>query len=93
MGDKKTFKFTDRAAQKQASRDEDQRRLEAGEISASDLREENSFLRKEGFSAKKIGFSPRCRPKNGDRYFSVDGASERDKPDPAGKRKKDGDPD
>jgi hypothetical protein len=35
----------DRARQKQAQRDEDHRRLEAGEVTAAELQEENNFFR------------------------------------------------
>jgi hypothetical protein len=38
------FSFAQRAAEKQRSRDEDKRRLERGEVSAEELRAENSFF-------------------------------------------------
>ena len=51
----------DRAAEKQASRDEDRRRLQQGEISRPELRQQNSFFSFESLSILKSGGSPRRR--------------------------------
>lgn len=69
---KKTFSFQERAKQKELSRARDQARLEAGEITAAELQKENAFFKGAGFANKKIGFSPKCRPQNGDRYYRVE---------------------
>lgn len=71
MSDK--FKFSERQAQKRASREADAKRLAAGEVSAAELSRQNSFVKGGGFAGKKIGFSARCRPENGDRWYSPDG--------------------
>lgn len=68
----KRFKFSDRAMEKAQSRARDGDRLKAGEVSPADLRKENSFFKSSGFAKKKIGFSPRCRPENGDKYLMVE---------------------
>jgi hypothetical protein len=64
------FKFSDRVKQKALSRDRDEARLKSGEVTTSELRKENAFIKGSGFAKKKIGFSPKCRPKNGDKYFT-----------------------
>lgn len=69
----KKFNFKDRRAQKQASREGDLRRLDDGEIYPDELRRENSFIPLEGFRGKKIGFLPKCKHENGDRWFSPEG--------------------
>lgn len=66
------FKFSDRAMEKAHSRARDEDRLNAGEVSPANLRQENSFFKSSGFAKKKIGFSPKCRPENGDKYFMVE---------------------
>lgn len=71
MSDK--FKFSERQAQKQASREADAKRLEEGKISPADLRRENAFVKSGGFAARKIGFSKKHPPENGDRWHSPDG--------------------
>ncbi|UWR55513.1 3'-5' exonuclease [Phaeobacter inhibens] len=68
----KRFKFSDRATEKAKSRARDEDRLKAGEVSPAELRKENSFFMSSGFANKKIGFSPKCRPENGDKYFMAD---------------------
>lgn len=70
---KKTFKFSERAAQKQASREADAARLASGEVTAEELRKENAFIKGSGFRAKKIGFSPKYPSEAGHRYFTPDG--------------------
>ncbi|CAH2606174.1 conserved protein of unknown function (plasmid) [Rhodovastum atsumiense] len=57
-----------RADEKQASRDRDQQRLAAGEVTAAELARENSFFRSfdlEKFAIESIGGRPlrRRRPK------------------------------
>jgi uncharacterized protein with LGFP repeats len=74
--ERKTFKFADRAAQKQRAREEDNRRLKDGEVSPSELRKENAFVKGGGFSAKKIGFSKRYPSDRGDRYYTADGLTD-----------------
>ncbi len=73
----KTFMFSDRAAEKQRSREEDERRIKAGEITPSELRRENAFIKGGGFASKKIGFSSRARPKGGPKYYRADGSIDR----------------
>ncbi|UWQ04931.1 hypothetical protein [Aliiroseovarius crassostreae] len=68
----KTFRFGDRAKQKALSRARDEARLKSGEVTPSELRKENAFIKGSGFAKKKIGFSPRYRPENGDKYFMVE---------------------
>ncbi|WP_424943805.1 hypothetical protein [Aliiroseovarius crassostreae] len=51
----KTFRFADRAKQKTLSRARDEARLKSGEVTPSELRKENAFIKGSGF-AKKIGF-------------------------------------
>ncbi|QBR37116.1 hypothetical protein ETW23_14190 [Leisingera sp. NJS201] len=68
----KSLRFSDRAVAKALSRAKDEERLDAGEISPSELRVQNSFIKGPGLAKKKVGFSPKCRPQNGDKYFVVD---------------------
>jgi hypothetical protein len=52
-----------RAQQKQAQRDEDRRRLEAGEVTAAELQEENNFFRGLGpFKIVAIGKRRLAKP-------------------------------
>lgn len=52
-----------RARQKQAQRDEDRRRLEAGEVTAEELQEENNFFRGLGpFKIVAIGKRRLAKP-------------------------------
>ena len=69
---KRTFRFADRAAEKARSRARDEARLKNGEITPSELRKENAFVKGSGFAKKKIGFSPKYRSENGDKYFMVE---------------------
>lgn len=69
----KPFKFSERSEAKARSRDEDLQRLESGKVSASDLRRENAFVKGGGFAGRKIGFSKKHPPENGDRWYSPDG--------------------
>lgn len=69
----KSFKFSERSEEKARSRTEDLRRLENGEVSAADLRRENAFVKSGGFAGRKIGFSKKHPPENGDRWHSPDG--------------------
>lgn len=68
----KTFRFAERSKQKELSRAHDEARLKSGEVAPSDLRNENAFVKGAGFAKKKVGFSPKCRPENGDKYFMVE---------------------
>ncbi|UWP88436.1 hypothetical protein [Aliiroseovarius crassostreae] len=68
----KTFKFADRAKQKALSRARDEARLKSGEVTPSELRKENAFIKGSGFAKKKNGFSASYRPENGDKYFMVE---------------------
>ncbi len=70
---KKSFKFSARSEEKARLRAEDLRRLEIGEISASGLQRENAFVKGNGFAGRKIGFSKKRPPENGDRWYSPDG--------------------
>ncbi|MBY6059478.1 hypothetical protein [Leisingera daeponensis] len=69
---KKTFKFSDRAKEKERGRAGDEAMLKAGKISTSELRRENALVKGFGFAKRKIGFSSKTRPKNGDKYFMVE---------------------
>jgi hypothetical protein len=50
-----------RAAEKQRQRDEDQRRIESGEISRETVREQNAFLSFSNLSISSFGGSLRRR--------------------------------
>lgn len=67
---KEHFKFSDRAAEKARMRARDQERLDKGEVSPADLQRENSFFQGR-LKHARIGFSPKCRPKNGDKYSTL----------------------
>jgi len=55
--------MSNRAQQKQAQRDEDRRRLEAGEVTAEELQEENNFFRDLGpFKIVAIGKRRLAKP-------------------------------
>lgn len=76
--ERKTFRFADRAAQKQRAREEDNRRLKDGEVSPSELRKENAFVKGGGFSAGKIGFSRKHPSEHGHKYITRDGLTDRE---------------
>lgn len=71
--EKKSFKFSERSDEKAHSRDEGLRRLESGRVSTSELWRENAFVKGGGFVGRKIGFSKKHPPENGDPWYSPDG--------------------
>lgn len=82
----KAYKFSERAAQKQVSREADAARMASGRLTGYKLSKEGAFVKGGGFRGKQVGFARKYPSEAGCRYHTPDGQVGKriDTPDPQG---------